>query len=112
MPGFPVRLLSLRLPDREHPHKLEMAKPQEMSESDGGFWLPDSSGSCVRSIQHTTGHFRDSLSIPSQKAAPYYILCCVTVERRWGKLYFKRLLQMPVGIGFCCGVLTFHRSAR
>lgn len=30
-----MRLLSLRLPDRQHPHKLEMAEPQDMLESDG-----------------------------------------------------------------------------
>jgi len=88
-----------------------MAKPQDMSRSDGSFWLPDSGGSCVGSIQHTAGRFRDSLSVPSQKAAPYCILYCVSVERRQRKLCLKRLLQMPVGIGFACGVLTSHCSA-
>lgn len=101
----------MRLPNRAYPLQLEMAEPQDMSESDGGFWLPDSSSSCIRSTQHTAGCVGESGVIPSQKAAPDYILCCVSVERRWDKLYFKGLLQMPVVIGFCCGVLKFHRSA-
>lgn len=43
--GFPVRLF-LRQPAREHSHKLEMAKPQDISESHGASYSKDS---CVRS---------------------------------------------------------------
>lgn len=74
-----------------------------------GFWLPDSSSSCVRSVQHTARPFRDSSSIPSQKAAPCYI---VLVLKGGDRNCYKRLLQMRIGIGFCCGGLVFPCSAQ
>lgn len=82
--------LFLRLPAREHPHKLEIAEPQGLSQTPGASDRQET----VRTLLSETNckHFRQLLSVSGQKG--YYILCCVSVERRWRKLYFKRLLPL------------------